>query len=90
MGDRVRTIVYWPGMSNDIAQIRNGCRVCCKNAPSQAPLPAKNPEIPATPFEAVFADFFSEQGHHYLVAGDRLSVDVYFSCLVVQMLVQQG
>ena len=81
MEDRARTIVYWPGMSNDIAQIRNGCRVCCKNAPSQAPLPAKNPEIPATPFEAVFADFFSEQGHHYLVVGDRLSgwVEVYSS-----------
>ena len=81
MLNRARTILYWPGISNDIQRIRNSCTVCCRNAPSQAPLPAAVPECPETPFEAVFADFFEKSGHHYLVAGDRLSgwVEVYAS-----------
>ena len=28
---------------------------------------------PSTPFEAMFADFFTYGGHHYLVVGDCLS-----------------
>ena len=36
---------------------------------------------PASPFEAIFADFFDHGGCHYLVVGDRLSgwVEVYSS-----------
>ena len=81
MEDRARDIVYWPGITNDIQEKRNGCPICCKNAPSQAPLPAMPPDIPSTPFESVFADFFQESGYHFLVAGDRLSgwVEVYSS-----------
>jgi len=39
------------------------------------------PDIPCTPFESIFADFFLESGYHFLVAGDRLSgwVEVYSS-----------
>ena len=73
MEDRARDIVYWSGITNDIQEKRNGCPICCKNAPSQAPLPAMPPDIPSTPFESVFADFFQESGYHFLVAGDRLS-----------------
>ena len=81
MEDRAREIVYWPGITNDIEHTRSIYRDCCRNAPSQAALPAATPEIPTTPFEAIFADFFDEGGHHYLVAGDRLSgwVEVYSS-----------
>merc|ERR1719494_100120 len=81
MENRAREIVYWPGMTNDIESTRSCCRECCRNAPSQAALPAAAPEIPSTPFEAIFADFFEESGYHYLVAGDRLSgwVEVYSS-----------
>jgi len=81
MEDRSREIVYWPGITDDIERTRSSCRICCRNAPSQASLPAATPEIPTTPFEAVFADFFEESGHHYLVAGDRLSgwVEAYSS-----------
>ena len=44
-------------------------------------MPVTAPEVPSTPFEAIFADFFEESGYHYLVAGDRLSgwVEVYSS-----------
>ena len=81
MEDRARGIVYWPGITRDIQEKRDGCQICCKNAPSQAPLPAMPPDIPSTPFESVFADFFEESGYHFLVAGDRLSgwVEAYSS-----------
>ena len=81
MEERARSIVYWPGITRDIQQKRDSCATCCSNAPSQAPMPAADPNIPSTPFESIFADFFDESGYHFLVAGDRLSgwVEIYSS-----------
>ena len=73
MENRARKIVFWPGMSLDINNVRARCPDCCKNAPSQAALPSSPATPPSTPFEAVFADYFDFAGHHYLVIGDRLS-----------------
>ena len=73
MERRARSIVYWPGMSKDIRETREGCAVCNRNAPSQAATPPLHSTPPSTPFEAVFADFFDHGGCHYLVVGDRLS-----------------
>ena len=91
MEDRARSVVYWPGITHDIQLTRSNCADCCKNAPSQAPLPAAAPEIPSTPFESIFADFFEIGGYHYLVVGDRLSgwVEVLSSPMVVSKLVHQ-
>jgi hypothetical protein len=53
--------------------MRNACKTCQVNAPSQirsSPIP---PVIPSTPFEAIVADYFDLEGQHYLVIGDRLS-----------------
>ncbi len=47
--------------------------MCNKNAPSQAALLPVPSQIQSTPFESIFSDFFDYRGHHYLVAGDRLS-----------------
>ncbi|XP_020901236.1 uncharacterized protein K02A2.6, partial [Exaiptasia diaphana] len=73
MEQRARSIVYWPGMSKDIKKARDSCADCNRNAPSQAATTPISSPPPATPFEAVFADFFDHGGHHYLVVGDRLS-----------------
>ena len=73
MQSRAQAIVFWPGMSLDIQETRSRCRECNRNAPSQAPLPSEPAVPPLTPFEQIFADFFEFGGHHYLVAGDRLS-----------------
>ena len=70
---RAQSIVFWPGMTEDIHSICSGCRECNRNAPSQAPLPSEPAIPPSTPFEQIFADFFEFGGHHYLVVGDRLS-----------------
>ena len=70
---RAQSIVYWPGMSKDLHEIRAGCQECNKNAPSQATLPSEPVNPPSTPFEQIFADFFHFAGFNYLVVGDRLS-----------------
>ena len=81
MAQRARAIVYWPGMSTDIRNTRDGCAECNRNAPTQAATPPPPATPPSTPFEAVFADFFTSGGRHYLVVGDRLSgwVEVFGS-----------
>ena len=73
MESRARAIVFWPGMTEDIKLTREQCRACNKAAPSQATMPTTIAPVPATQFESIFADFFDYAGHHYLVAGDRLS-----------------
>ena len=73
MEQRARAIVYWPGISKDISETREGCADCNRNAPSQAATPPLPSTPPLSPFEAVFADFFDYRGCHYLVVGDRLS-----------------
>ena len=73
MQSRAQAIVFWPGMSYEIQEIRTKCRDCNRNAPSQAPIPSETATPPLTPFEQIFADFFELSGHHYLVIGDRLS-----------------
>ena len=74
MGDRALTIMFWPGITSDINKSRNECAECCKHAPSQSsPPPYETCEVPAVPFDSIFADYFSEKGYYYLVAGDRLS-----------------
>jgi hypothetical protein len=70
---RVRAIVYWPGMSHDIQAARSNCLECHCNASLQAATPPVASFIPSTPFEAVFADYFQYAGRLFLVVGDRLS-----------------
>ena len=73
MLSRAQRIIFWPGMSYDIHRIREECRHCNRNAPSQAVQPAETINLPTTPFQQVFADFFEFGGNHYLIVGDRLS-----------------
>ena len=73
MNERARVSVYWPGITTDIKNVRNGCQSCNKIAPSQARLPPIPPMIPTTPFEAIACDYFHFIGHYYFVAADRLS-----------------
>ena len=73
MESRARSIVFWPGMTEEISSVRNNCSSCIRTAPSQAAVPAMPTHTPSTPFKAVFADFFDYAGCHYLAVGDRLS-----------------
>ena len=73
MNLRAQAIVFWPGMSYDIQQVRDRCFECNRNAPSQAAMPPQQSVPPSTPFEQVFADYFEFGGNHYLIVGDRMS-----------------
>ena len=50
--------VFWPGMTQDINNIRNSCVHCNCNAPSQVAIPPMPINPPTTPFEHIFADYF--------------------------------
>ena len=73
MNERVKTEVYWPGITRDIQKTRDNCMDCNRTAPSHAPLPPIEPNMPTTPFEALACDYFMFRGWNYLVAADRLS-----------------
>ena len=73
MERRAQSIVFWPGITNDIQRIRATCLHCNTNAPSQAQTPSFPASPPSTPFDMIVADFFDFGGNHYLVIGDRLS-----------------
>ena len=73
MYSRAQQLVYWPGMVTDIDNARNECRTCHRNAPSQSRLPPTVSELPKTPFQKIYSDFFELFGQHYLIVGDRLS-----------------
>lgn len=78
---RAQAIIFWPGITHDIARKRDGCPECNKNSPSQAALPSKPAQCPSTPFEQIVADYFEFGGRRYLVAADRLSgfSEVFFT-----------
>ena len=58
MESRARSIVFWPGMTNDIRAVREHCSACNRSAPSQAAPPGNPSPVPSTSFESIFADFF--------------------------------
>ena len=80
MSIRARSIIFWPGMTEDIQSTRAQCQDCNASAPSQAPIPTTASVPPSTPFEEIFADYFDCDAH-YLIVGDRLSgwTDVFRS-----------
>ena len=62
-----------PGQSKDLEQIRLTCITCTKNSPSQQPMPPVDPASPDYPFQLVSADYFTVEGHNYLVVVDCYS-----------------
>ncbi|XP_065190755.1 uncharacterized protein LOC135821686 [Sycon ciliatum] len=70
---RARQIVFWPIISNDIANTVRSCEMCRLHAPSQCKEPFRVTEDrrPTLPFESVSADLFSCQGWEFLVYADR-------------------
>ena len=73
MINRAEQSIFWPGITNDIAQIRYSCLTCIKNAPSLAAGTPNAPPEPQYPFQSIVCDFFALNGHNYLVIADRFS-----------------
>ena len=70
---RAETSVFWPGITPAITALRTSCQQCNRSAPSNPSAPPVPPLSPEYPFQCLCADYFSYQGHHFLVVVDRYS-----------------
>ncbi|KAK3918904.1 hypothetical protein KUF71_001028 [Frankliniella fusca] len=70
---KARQTMYWPAMSNDIATMMQGCRICERNAPANIHEPIIPQEIPRYPFQKISVDIMELTSHNYLVIVDNLS-----------------
>jgi hypothetical protein len=70
---RARQALYWPGMSNDIVLLVEGCQPCQQTRPSLPKEPMILEPPPHRIFEDVSADLFQHGNLHVLVYIDRLS-----------------
>ena len=67
-----KQLYYWPGISNDIAQMVSNCSKCLEHLPSSQPEPLL--QTAATyPMESVSVDLAESKGHDYLIMADRYS-----------------
>lgn len=73
MTNRAQCCVFWPGITKDIQDTRDHCRICNRMAPSQPNMPPIEPVTPTYPFQAIAADYFSVRGVKFLVIVDRFS-----------------
>ena len=64
---------FWPGFDAAVRILRQQCRQCNEQAPSQSsetPIVSPSPRVP---FEQTVTDLFSLEGHKFLVYADRFS-----------------
>ena len=70
IGDRVANAVFWPSISEDVANHRQSVQ---RGAPSQPYRRDSETDLPSMPFESVAMDYFGYAGTQYLVVVDKLS-----------------
>ena len=73
MASRIDETVFWPGIHTDIIRTKNSCKTCLREAPSQPAGFPTAPPSPEYPFQMIVADYFSLQGHNFLVVACRFT-----------------
>jgi hypothetical protein len=73
MKRRASNTVYWPGLNNDLKNVRENCNYCDEIARQHTKESLLLTPDPDFPFQQVAGDFFSTKGHVYLVLVDRYS-----------------
>ena len=73
MVERMDKTVFWPGIHEDIREVRRTCGPCNRIAPSQPNPPSTPLRHPDYPFQLICADYFQYKGVQYLVIVDRYS-----------------
>ena len=71
MSARAKLSMYWPGIMNDICNMRYTCKTCNELAPSQPKEPIQLSPSPDWPFQQICADYFQLECHSYLSIVDR-------------------
>ena len=73
---QAQELYYWPGITNEIKALVEGCQACMKYSAS-LPTDGQEEETasvePLEPMEAVATDLFEWAGAHYIVLVDRFS-----------------
>ena len=70
--ERVRSSVWWPGVTSQVKQFVENCRECAKVArPRREPLLLT--PLPDYPWQVVGSDLFELKGEHYLLTVDYFS-----------------
>lgn len=70
---RARSLVYWPGIDNQIEEIVMKCSICQKYRSSNIKEPLINHSIPEGPYQKIGMDIMEISGKNYLVIGDYFS-----------------
>jgi hypothetical protein len=76
-----RKLIFWPGLSTDIAAMINNCDRCQFLRASQAAEPLQSQPQPVEHMQSVSMDLYEVKGRHFLVMVDRYS---YF-CWTAQL-----
>lgn len=71
---RARSVLFWPGINNDIAQLVERCDICRKYACKQTAEPLQPHEIPTRPWQRIGTDLFTYKKKDYLVVTDYFSL----------------
>jgi transposase InsO family protein len=73
MMGRVMQSVWWPGIQEDVHNLRTGCQQCDTNMPSQQVSPPEPVPAPDYPFQQVCSDYLQLGGYTYCIIVDRFS-----------------
>ena len=69
---RIRSSVWWPGITSQLKQMIQNCPTCARNArPRKAPL--LTTLLPEYPWQVVGTDLFEKDGAHFLLTVDYFS-----------------
>ena len=79
--NRVRELLYWPGMRQQIKDQAEQCDICNRHRNKQTKQPPLQHEVPKRPWQKLATDLFCMNGHSYI-----LQVDYYSKFFEVSML----
>ena len=66
-----RSLVYWPGITEDIKQKQESCWHCIVDAPANPRHISEQSDEPTAPFDVWCTNFSYHKGNMYLVMVDR-------------------
>ena len=70
---RAQTVLYWPGMANDIEKITGQCHVCLRFPANNQKEPLIQSDVSDLPWQRAAVDIMTFKGHDYLVVVDFFS-----------------
>ena len=70
---RARSIIYWPGMSSDVADTVSKCATCAEHRNRNCKEPMIPHEIPECPWQKLGSDLYEYKGKTYLLVVDYYS-----------------